>query len=288
MTSTVIHQLKRILQDTESLEVSLREMHFSQEARTELDTIADKFRALAIMIGKKTQSFKPRQEDISWEKSKSRREKAEKTLTDILTRNKLSDRRVLRKNLITIFCGPDKHMHDSPTITSKKVATGKRCEKLRQLSSDGIIAWAIAYPSASWAGGVMGNDVFDCLLGDIEPNDTLQWPPEVNEMLLELQEKSIQDNEAFNKLVEDLSNPSRYDPRPDDAIALHPIDQPPNQRNRGQVLSRGTGQTPDLDNRNEGHVQRRPICLGRTTLTTAIQRVGQEQRAVEMGEKPRV
>ncbi|KPA35837.1 hypothetical protein FLAG1_11437, partial [Fusarium langsethiae] len=201
MASSIIYQLKSVLQGTEALEVSLSEVHLSQEARTELDMIADKFRALAIMIEKKTQSFKPQRMDEIWEKSKERREKAERALTNILTQNKLPDLRVFRKNLTTIFDGPAKYQHDSNGMKSKKVATEKRCERLQQLSADGIVSWSIAYPSCSWAGGAMSN-IFDCLLEDIEPNDALDWPPEMSEVLKELQGKSLQGNKAFDKLVE--------------------------------------------------------------------------------------
>ncbi|RYC80733.1 hypothetical protein BFJ63_vAg16380 [Fusarium oxysporum f. sp. narcissi] len=202
MASQIIAQLKDALQGTESLAASLNASCLSPEAQAELDIIADKFRAVAILIGKKTQSFKPQWNDETWIKSKDHREKTEKILTNVLTENKLPNKQVLRNNLITIFCGPKKYMNDSQALKSRKIATEKRCIKLRQLSVNGIISWAIAYPSGTWAGGRMGSDIFDCLLQDIEPNDGLHWPPEVNETLAELQDGSYIHNEAFNKLAE--------------------------------------------------------------------------------------
>ncbi|KAF5684261.1 hypothetical protein FGLOB1_14841 [Fusarium globosum] len=163
MSSPIIAQLKDVSRDAESLAASLSATYLSPEAQTELDIIADKFRAVAMSIGKKTQSFKPVWNDEKWKKCKEQRKKAEKILTNVLTENKLPRKQVLRKNLITIFCGPDK------------------CAKLQQLSADGIISWAIAYPSGTWAGGRMASDAFDCLLQDIEPNDILHWPPEIQE-----------------------------------------------------------------------------------------------------------
>ncbi|KAJ4176741.1 hypothetical protein NW767_015349, partial [Fusarium falciforme] len=199
--ASIIHQLRGILQGTETLEERLRDIHLSRESRTELDLIADKFRALANTIGKKTQSFKPVRQDQIWEKSKDRREKAENIVRNVCAQNKLPDLRVFRKNLTTIFNGPDTYETDSSRNISKKAATRKRCERLRKLSADGIISWAIAHPCGTWASGMMGNDLFDCLVDDIEPRDHINWPGEVNQILRELQTKEIQ-SEAFNMLVD--------------------------------------------------------------------------------------
>lgn len=202
MDTSIIHQLKNILQGTEVVEASLHEIHLTQETRTELDMIADRFRALAITIGKTTQSFRPGQDNESWEKTKVQREKAGRALTNVLTQKKFSNLQVLRKNLTTIFCGPVKRQHDSPSLATRKLATEKRCERLRQLSPDGIISWAIGHPCASWAAGVMGNEVFNCLLQNIEPNYIVHWPTQLDEILAELRKTDIEHNEAFDKLVE--------------------------------------------------------------------------------------
>lgn len=86
--ASIIHQLRGILQGTETLEERLCD---TRESQTELDLIADKFRALANTIGKKTQSFKPVQQNEIWEKSKDRRDKVENTLTNVFTQKKLPD-----------------------------------------------------------------------------------------------------------------------------------------------------------------------------------------------------
>ncbi|RSL80747.1 hypothetical protein CEP52_017331 [Fusarium oligoseptatum] len=226
MATSIIQQLKNVLHGTEAVEASLHEIHLTQEARIELDMIADRFRVLAVTIGKKTQSFKSGQDDESWERSKVRREKAGNALIKVLTENKLPDLRVLRKNLITIFCGPEKHQHDSPPVKTKKLTTEKRCEMLRQLSPDGIISWAIGHPCGTWAGGVMGNDVFNCLLQNVEPNDIVHWPSQLHEILAELRQTHMLHNDAFD------NDSSRHDAPPGDAITLNPVRLPPNQRNR--------------------------------------------------------
>ncbi|KPM45599.1 hypothetical protein AK830_g982 [Neonectria ditissima] len=132
-----------------------------------------------------------------------------------------------------MFCGPVKSAFHSKDVLAKKIATEKRCEKLRALSADGIVSWAIAYPSASWSSGTMGQDAFSSLVDSIEPR-TQAWPPMVLKSLQELQSTEIRGNQAFDTLVQSLSELSRHDLPQERVVSrqtVNPVDEP-NKRNR--------------------------------------------------------
>lgn len=77
----------------------------------------------------------------------------------------------------------------------------KRREQIMQLSTDGIISWAIAYPPTKWNPCFMSNDMFSCLLEDIEPADKKPWPPAVCDTLSKLAEEKLCECLNLQKLV---------------------------------------------------------------------------------------
>ncbi|RMJ13688.1 hypothetical protein CDV36_006605 [Fusarium kuroshium] len=65
-------------------------------------------------------------------------------------------------------------------------------------------------PPSSWGGGNITDDIFDCLVEDIQPNDTKAWPATVRELLVKIRDAEIQDCPGLDQLVETLNDPSRY------------------------------------------------------------------------------
>ncbi|KAM3551386.1 hypothetical protein ARSEF4850_007901, partial [Beauveria asiatica] len=53
----------------------------------------------------------------------------------------------------------------------------------------------------------MSNDMFNCLVEDIEPADRKPWPPAVRDTLSKLTEKELHGCIDLEKLVLDLSQP---------------------------------------------------------------------------------
>ena len=83
-------------------------------------------------------------------------------------------------------------------MKSRKAVTRQRCKRIRELSPDGVVAWAASYTPTSWAAGCMGKDVFECLVDDGELLAAQNWPSVIQETVQKLQnEKALQDSVEF-------------------------------------------------------------------------------------------
>ena len=77
----------------------------------------------------------------------------------------------------------------------------KRCSRIQQLSPDGIVSWAIAYPPTTWGPCFMPNEIFDCLVEDIELRDRKNWPDAVCQTLSRLKDGELQGCYGLEQLV---------------------------------------------------------------------------------------
>ena len=73
---------------------------------------------------------------------------------------------------------------------------------IQRLSADGIVSWALSYPPSTWSAGYMADRIFQCLLDDIEPNDTPAWPETVCETLRKLKDhQRLQGSSDYERFV---------------------------------------------------------------------------------------
>lgn len=74
---------------------------------------------------------------------------------------------------------------------------------IRGLSCDGLISWALSFPPTQWAAGSMAQDVFLCVLDDIEPDLAQLWPAVVRETLQSLveEEERLQVSTEFDTFL---------------------------------------------------------------------------------------
>lgn len=184
MASTV----EQITSMTNHLEVSILNLRISfvGSELQELTSIANKLNSIAARIRQRVGPVKPLVENNVWETTSEMRIKSQSIIIDLISTGKLESRSTFVRNIVLIFNGPNHHVLDSKATSLKKRATQKRCEKLRKLSPDGILSWAISYEPSSWTGGIMGNDKFDCLLEDVDPKSAQPWPACVHEELQRL------------------------------------------------------------------------------------------------------
>jgi hypothetical protein len=200
--ASVIEQLTNIVQHIERSTLNLSNQSFVKSELDELTSIADKLHNITIIIKKRTGSFKPSLEDNIWEATADLRIKSQSTITELLRNGKLKNRSTFLRNIILIFNGPKHDAVDSPATVKKKRATQNRCEKIRRLSPDGILSWAISYEPSIWVGGSMANNMFDCLLEDIDPKSNQLWPASVREELQGLQSyDTLQNSSTYNSFA---------------------------------------------------------------------------------------
>ena len=149
-----------------------------------LDSLSLKLSFAVAAIQAKTGILRPKLDDQAWRASEDLRSEAQSAITNILENKTLKNSATFRRNISTIFVGPERSEFDSSVVQARKDVTQKRCERLRKLSSDGIVCWAVSYTPTSWT--TVSSSVFDCLIDDIEPNDALPWPAAVTEILQRL------------------------------------------------------------------------------------------------------
>lgn len=120
--------------------------------------------------------------------------------------------RTFRTNITVIFMGPPQNSFQAESQRKRNEVARKRCEELRQLSPDGIISWALAYPASLWAGSArLRPDHFACLAEHIEPDLPVHWPRDVRETLrlLEVDSKELQSCIPFKTFREGKSAKTR-------------------------------------------------------------------------------
>jgi hypothetical protein len=104
--------------------------------------------------------------------------------------------------MIMIFTGPKSSTFDSSEVKSRKAATRLRCEDIRKLGPDGIVAWAVSYTPTSWAAGFMGKDIFDCLIDNIDQETAQNWPLEILETVQKLREDdALQNSPEYDEFI---------------------------------------------------------------------------------------
>ena len=199
--ATIIERLSGIVQDVENLTMSLAGSSRVSDESHKLDALAAKLGDAAVAIQKKTGSFRPTREEQAWKASEDFRTRAQSAITALFDNGKLKNLAVFRRNIVLIFDGPKYSGFDSEEIKARKAHTQRRCERIRKLSPDAVVAWAISYTPTEWGSGSMRNDVFDCLIEDTDPKSTQAWPAELCETLQKLRDVDLRDSSEYDKLV---------------------------------------------------------------------------------------
>lgn len=186
--SAVLSQLKGLVEKAEQLPAKLSKTYPSDDQWETLAKQSVLFSNAASQIQRDIQRLKKSRTMKAQEESKKHISHANSSKGELFATGRLKLQAVFRKNIVMIFEEPRLSVFDSEDTRFRKESTRKRCNVIRSLSSDGIIAWAIAYAQTLWAGGAMASDVFDCLINDIEPEVIQIWPSMIGEILHKLKE----------------------------------------------------------------------------------------------------
>jgi hypothetical protein len=199
--ATTLEMLSDATQTIEGLIETLTTTSSPEYELQKLDLLAAKLGDAAVAIQKATGSFKPSREGLAWRASESLMKRAQSDVRTVLAEGKLKNVSAFKRNIILIFDGPKQSALDSQEMTSRKAQTKRRCERIRKLSADGILAWALSYTATEWGAGAMRNDVFDCLLEEIDPRNVEKWPASVCELLQKIREANFRDSSDFDLFV---------------------------------------------------------------------------------------
>jgi hypothetical protein len=183
--------LSDFVRDLDTNIAGLNDEPCTEDELIALEVLGAKLDDAARAIQKKTGSFSRPREGPAWEASAKLRSQAHSTIASLIDDGKLNSKIVFRRNIIMIFGGPKDSDFDSDQAKSRKSNTRTRCERIRKLSPDGVIAWAASYNPTSWAAGAVGKDIFECLIKDIEPDSIQNWPPFIHEIVQKLRTDEI-------------------------------------------------------------------------------------------------
>ena len=199
MSATIaIAQLGSVVRDLEAYLAVLNDITCTKDELMELDALGAKLADAATSVQKKTGSFRLPHERLGWAASAELRSQAQSTVRSLTLDGKLERPVLFRRNITMIFTGPKDSEFDSEDMKSRKAVTRQRCKRIRELSPDGVVAWAASYTPTSWAAGCMGKDVFECLVDDVELLAAQNWPSVIQETVQKLQnEKALQDSVEF-------------------------------------------------------------------------------------------
>lgn len=199
--SVITNQLNSIARELDTLNLAMRGISLSETDLQTLDAIAANLKDIVVVIESRTGSRKRLWTEQAWKDSEQHRLKAQLTIATVLSSGKLRNPAVFRRNIKLIYLGPTQSEFDSKDTTWRRGVIQRRCFRIQQLSPDGIVSWAIAYPPTTWGPCFMPNDIFDCLVEDIEPRDRKKWPETVSETLSRLKKGEVRGCDDLEKLV---------------------------------------------------------------------------------------
>lgn len=191
--SSILSQLKGLLVKTRQIEPKLSKLYPSDDQWEVLADLSAELSRAAKDIEDKVRLLRETRSERAWKESEEHRSNAESLRGHLFAKGQIKNPQIFRRNMTIIFQGPKKSSFDTDELKVKKESTRKRCELIRDLSADGVISWALAFPPSTWSGGTMAWDVFTCLLDDVEPELVQRWPPTIRETLQLLR----QDEEAL-------------------------------------------------------------------------------------------
>lgn len=199
--AAIINQLNSVARGLDALNLAMRDITFSGTDLQTLESVAANLKDLIVVLESKTGPRKGPWTERTWKNSEPYRLKAHSVIATVLSEERLHTPAVFRRNIKLIYCGSSKTEFDSKDTKWRKDVIQKRCSRIQQLSPDGIVSWAIAYPPTTWGPCFMPNEIFDCLIEDIEPRDRKKWPDAVCQTLSRLKDGEIQGCYGLEQLV---------------------------------------------------------------------------------------
>jgi len=199
MTS-IVDRLSDIARDLDVMNLAMLDVSLSHADLQALDALAASLKDTVACIESKT-GTRTLWREQAWKDSEQHRLQAQVTIAAVIDSRKLRNAAVFRRNIKLIYQGPRQSEFDSKDTTSRKGVIQKRCHKIQQLSPDGIVSWAIAYPPSTWGPCFMSNDMFDCLVEDIDPRDRKEWPEVVPGTLSKLTNGELKGCRGLEELL---------------------------------------------------------------------------------------
>ncbi|QDS73731.1 hypothetical protein FKW77_004432 [Venturia effusa] len=184
----VLSNLKGMVTKAEEFAAKVGKAKPTDEQWDDLLSQSLHFSNIALRLHKEVQYLKETRDSRAWKDCEPLRSQAHSLSTDLLASGRLKAQDIFRRNITIIFTGPKFSIFDREGTKTRKVLTSRRCDIIRNLSCNEIIAWAIAYSPTKWAGGTMASDIFQILIQNIEPYIVQPWPPTVREVLHNLVE----------------------------------------------------------------------------------------------------
>lgn len=144
--ATIVNQLSSVTRDLDALNLAMRDISLSKTDLQTLETVAANLKDIIAVIESKPGLRKFSWTEQAWKDSEPHRLKTQSIIAAVLSKGRLHNPAVFRRNIKLIYCGSPQSEFDSKDTKWRRGVVQKRCSRIQQLSLDGIISWAIAYP----------------------------------------------------------------------------------------------------------------------------------------------
>ncbi|KAI3281899.1 hypothetical protein DTO002I6_9598 [Penicillium roqueforti] len=233
--AAIINQLSSIARDLGALNLAMRDISLSGTDLQTLEEIAANLKDIIVVIESKTGLRKRPWMEQAWKDSEPHRLKAQSIIATVLSGGRLRNPAVFRRNMKLIYRGSPQSEFDSKDTKWRRSVVQKRCSRIQQLSPDRIVSWAIAYPPTTWGPYFMPNEIFDCLVEDIEPRDRKNWPDAVCQTLSRLKDGELQGCYGLEQLIH--KNPSQQNEFTDHDMPVQAVQTAPrNPDDKNRVM----------------------------------------------------
>ncbi|KAH8653945.1 hypothetical protein BGZ60DRAFT_435794 [Tricladium varicosporioides] len=238
-TSKFISQLEASVKKIESLVQSLQcsSFHPSQKQYQTLTDLSLRLDACGTNLPIQVAALKNRRAEPSYEEGRKLVSQAKSEIRDLIANAKLENRIIFARNITYFFDGQKDSVVDSDATKLRKQLTRKRCERIRTLSPDGLISWAVAFMPTTWIANLMSKDTFDYVFEHIEPDDYQVWPSDIYYILSGLgAEEPLRESYKYHEFLKSAE---------DDKKKAQNADQPRKRRR----VSGGAASQPSKENR---------------------------------------
>lgn len=177
MTAIVLNQVADSAQSLTDLVIGFDPTQCTERELSELIRLGEKLEGVGITLLSKAES------KYAWEASAGLRFKVAATTSKVIAMEEVLLPKSFRRSLKAIFVGPESLLQSLNLGQSRHKNFERRCKKLRKLSPNAIVTWALTFSPNSWFVHNMRNDIFSCLVTFVESRPKKMWPSKVYELL---------------------------------------------------------------------------------------------------------
>ncbi|CZS86051.1 unnamed protein product [Fusarium graminearum] len=200
MTQIILNEVADSARTLTDLVIDFDPSKYNEEELSELTRLGEKLEGIGVTLLSKAES------KYAWQASAGLRFKVATATSKVIAKKEVLLPVSFRRSIKAIFIGPESLLQSQGLWQKRHKNFEKRCQRLRKLSSNAIITWALAFSPNSWLVHNMRNDIFSCLITFAESRPPMMWPSKVHEVLEALQkDPDLSQNFHYIRFVSDFN-----------------------------------------------------------------------------------